>query len=82
MIAGGDLTGRMPPASQDEVGKLVAAMTERKKALRSALQETRASSQSLQECSGHLNESVRQMNDSASIQSSGSPRPSRPTWKR
>ena len=70
MIAGGDLTGRMPPASQDEVGKLVAAMTDMQKALRSALQETRASSQSLQECSGHLNESVRQMNDSASIQSS------------
>jgi len=70
LIAGGDLTGRMPPASQDEVGKLIAAMTDMQKALRSALQETRASSKSLLECSGHLNESVRQMDDSASIQSS------------
>ena len=70
LIAGGDLTGRMPPASQDEVGKLIAAMADMQKALRSALQDTRASSQSLLECSGHLNESVRQMDDSASIQSS------------
>ena len=70
LIAGGDLTGRMPAASQDEVGKLIAAMTEMQKALRSALQETRASSQALLECSGHLNESVRQMDDSANIQSS------------
>jgi methyl-accepting chemotaxis protein len=70
VIAGGDLTGRMPAASQDEIGKLIAAMTEMQKALRSALQETQASSQALLECSGHLNESVRQMDESAHVQSS------------
>lgn len=70
LIAGGDLTGRMPAASRDEVGQLIAAMTEMQTALRNALQETRASSQALLECSGHLNESVRQMDESAHVQSS------------
>ena len=73
VIAGGDLTGRMPTASQDEIGKLIAAMTEMQKALGNALQETRASSQALLECSGHLNESVRQMDESAQVQSSVAP---------
>ncbi len=70
LIAGGDLTGKMPAASRDEVGKLIMAMTEMQRALRSAMQDTRASANSLLECSGELNESVRQMEDSAQIQSS------------
>ena len=70
LIAGGDLTGKMPAASRDEIGRLISAMTEMQMALRSALQETKSSAHSLLECSGHLNESVRQMEDSAQIQSS------------
>jgi len=70
LIAGGDLTGKMPVASRDEIGRLISAMTEMQMALRSALQETKGSARSLLECSGHLNESVRQMEYSAQIQSS------------
>ena len=69
-IAGGDLTGSMPAASEDEVGKLIVAMTEMQQSLRSTLQETQSSATSLLECSGHLNESARQMDDSAHVQSS------------
>ena len=69
-IASGDLGGRMPAPSKDEVGQLVEAMTEMQQALRRAMQETRDGANSILSCSTELRRSVHQMEESASVQSS------------
>lgn len=69
-IASGELGGLMPAPSKDEVGQLVKAMTEMQQALRRAMQETRDGADSILSCSTDLHGSVRQMEESASVQSS------------
>ncbi|MCK6406741.1 MAG: methyl-accepting chemotaxis protein [Rhodocyclaceae bacterium] len=69
-IAKGDLTVSLPPASADEVGKLLAAMGDMQGALRGAMRETTGSAQAILDASRNLNEAVSQMDKSASIQSS------------
>ena len=69
-IASGDLGGRMPAPSKDEVGLLVTAMTEMQQSLRRAMQETRDGADSILSCSTDLHGSVRQMEESANVQSS------------
>lgn len=68
-IASGDLTCAIPVASKDEVGQLITAMTEMQSSLRTAMQETRRNAESILECSERLNGSVRQMENSANVQS-------------
>lgn len=68
-IAKGDLTGTLPAASDDEVGKLILAMSEMQQALRSAMRETTDSASSILNASKHLNDAVQQMDQSATIQS-------------
>ena len=68
-IARGDLTGKMPDSSKDEVGALVTAMHEMQQSLRQAMSDTRGNAESILECSSNLNESVRQMELSAGVQS-------------
>ena len=68
-IAAGDLTGKMPESTADEVGRLVSAMAEMQQSLRRALMETRANANSIFEHSGHLNDAVHQMEQSAAVQS-------------
>ena len=69
-IAQGDLTVELPPASRDEVGKLLAAMGEMQGALRNAMRETAGSAQSILGAADNLNAAVGQLNQSATIQSS------------
>ncbi|MFO1345713.1 MAG: methyl-accepting chemotaxis protein [Rhodocyclaceae bacterium] len=69
-IAKGDLTAQLPSGSEDEVGKLIHAMTEMQTALRNAMRETAASARDILGSSKNLNEAVAQMDTSASIQSS------------
>ena len=69
-IAAGDLSGRMPDVSRDEVGRLIAAMSDMQQSLRTSMKETAVSAESILDCSGQLNEAVRQMDQSANIQSS------------
>jgi methyl-accepting chemotaxis protein len=69
-IASGDLTGKLPPLSKDEVGQLIAATTDMQQSLRTAMRETRESAGSILDCSSQLNEAVAQMEKSAVIQSS------------
>ena len=69
-IANGDLTGAMPQSSKDEVGQLIKAMSEMQDSLRNTLQQTRDNAKQILDCSDSLNISVRQMEESASIQSS------------
>jgi methyl-accepting chemotaxis protein len=68
-IASGDLRGSLPPASQDEVGKLIVAMGNMQSALREAMQDSRRNAEVLLESSRQLNRSVQQMEQSASMQS-------------
>ncbi|WP_287878334.1 methyl-accepting chemotaxis protein [Aquitalea sp.] len=68
-IASGDLRGTLPPASQDEVGKLIVAMGNMQSALRDAMQDSRRNAEVLLESSRQLNRSVQQMEQSASLQS-------------
>ncbi len=68
-IAAGDLTGALPPASGDEIGKLLAAMGEMQTALRNAMRETANSAGTILDASRHLNNAVQQMDRSATIQS-------------
>ena len=69
-IASGDLTGKLPATSNDEVGQLIAATTDMQQGLRNAMKETKESAGSILDCSSQLNEAVCQMEKSASIQSS------------
>ncbi len=69
-IAAGDLTGMMPARSNDEVGKLIAALAEMQQSLRDTMQETSGSAESILDCSKHLNLSVHQMEQSTGIQRS------------
>ncbi|WP_374556748.1 methyl-accepting chemotaxis protein [Aquitalea pelogenes] len=68
-IADGDLRGSLPPASSDEVGKLIVAMGNMQTALRDAMQDSRRNAEVLLESSRQLNRSVQQMEQSASLQS-------------
>lgn len=68
-IANGDLRGCLPPASSDEVGKLIVAMGNMQSALREAMQDSRRNAEVLLESSRQLNCSVQQMEQSASLQS-------------
>ena len=61
-IANGDLTVTLPPATGDEVGKLLGAMGEMQGSLRSAMRETTASAQSILDAAQNLNDAVNQMN--------------------
>ncbi|MBW7903370.1 MAG: methyl-accepting chemotaxis protein [Rhodocyclaceae bacterium] len=67
-VAAGDLTGALPPTSDDEVGKLIAAMGEMQTALRGAMRETAGSANAILDASRHLNGAVQQMDRSATIQ--------------
>jgi methyl-accepting chemotaxis protein len=69
-IAAGDLSGTLPPASGDEIGKLIAAMGEMQTALRDAMRETANGAGNILGASQHLNNAVQQMDRSATIQSS------------
>ena len=69
-IANGDLTSTPPSASKDEVGLLIVAMNEMQHSLRDTLLKTRDSAASILNCSAELTSSVRQMEESADIQSS------------
>ena len=69
-IASGDLTGKLPATSSDEVGQLIAATTDMQLSLRNAMKETKESAGSILDCSSLLNEAVGQMEKSAGIQSS------------
>jgi methyl-accepting chemotaxis protein len=69
-IARGDLTVELPPASGDEVGKLIGAMKDMQRALRNALRETTDSAGSILGAARDLDDAVGQLNQSASIQSS------------
>ena len=69
-IASGDLTGRLPATSNDEVGQLIAATTDMQQGLRNAMKDTKESAGSILDCSSQLNETVCQMEKSANSQSS------------
>ena len=68
-IAGGDLTGPLPPISRDEIGTLLAATGEMQKALRDSMSETLGSVGDIGHASEMLNHAVRQIDLSASVQS-------------
>ena len=70
LIATGDLTGTMPTSSADEVGQLVAAMSDMQQSLRQAMSDTSDSAKSILACSDRLNDAVGQMDKSANVQSS------------
>ena len=69
-IAKGDLTVELPPASADEVGKLIGAMKDMQRALRNALRETTDSARSILGAARDLDDAVGQLNQSSGIQSS------------
>ena len=69
-IAGGDLTGKLPAGSHDEIGQLITATSDMQLGLRNAMRETKESAASIMDCSSQLNEAVVQMEQSAVIQSS------------
>ena len=69
-IATGDLRGDLPPASRDEIGKLVSAVGDMQQSLRSAMSDTLNSAGQILEASKSLNHAVGLINQSASIQSS------------
>ena len=68
-ISGGDLTGMLPAVSKDEIGQLIASMTDMQQALRTAMLENRGNAGDILACSIGLKESVDQMKQSASVQS-------------
>jgi len=71
-IANGDLTVRLPPASNDEVGTLLGGMGGMRDALHNAMRETSDSAASILGAARNLNDAVVQLNQSASVQSSAS----------
>lgn len=71
-IAAGDLRSELPPASSDEVGKLIAAVGEIQASLRSAMGDTLTSAEQIREASKSLNHAVQLIDQSASIQSTAS----------
>ncbi|WP_153116283.1 methyl-accepting chemotaxis protein [Rhodocyclus tenuis] len=68
-IADGDLTGALPPASRDEVGRMIEAMGTMQASLRGAMRETVGSAQAILDSSQQLNATTAKMNQSADIQS-------------
>ncbi len=69
-IAGGNLSGKTPAPSADEIGRLALAINDMQMALRKALLDTRGSADQIRNCSEQLTGSVQQMEESATIQSS------------
>ena len=72
LIAGGNLSGKMPEASADEIGHLAVAMSDMQLALRKAMLDTQGSADLIRNCSTQLSGSVQQMEESATRQSSAS----------
>ena len=68
-IAGGDLTGQMPPSGGDEVGRLVTAMQDMQSSLRQALRETRDNAKAINDCSVDLSAAVSEIERAAQEQS-------------
>jgi len=69
-IAAGDLRGELPEASQDEIGRLVAAMGDMQQSLRSTMGETLQGAGQILEASKSLSHAVQMIDQSASVQSS------------
>ncbi|MDX9707791.1 MAG: methyl-accepting chemotaxis protein [Azospira sp.] len=67
-IAGRDLASALPPARQDEIGKLAGAMGDMQAALRDAMRETAGSASAILNASRHLNDAVQQIDHSATVQ--------------
>jgi methyl-accepting chemotaxis protein len=80
-IAQGDLTVELPPASRDEVGKLLAAMGDMQGALRNAMRETAGSAQSILGAADNLNEAVSSLCPSTLLPTTQEKRP-RSRWIR
>ena len=68
-IASGDLSGELPTASSDEVGKLIGAVGDMQTALRTTMGETLGSATQILDASKSLNHAVQLIDQSASIQS-------------
>ncbi|MCE1243400.1 methyl-accepting chemotaxis protein [Oryzomicrobium sp.] len=68
-IAAGDLQGPVPAAGQDEVGKLIAAMAEMQRSLRTTLSQTRDNADRISSAAQQLNSGAAQLEQSASAQS-------------
>ena len=68
-IAGGDLSGRLPAASRDEIGRMFAGLGTMQEALRQAMGETRQSADEIIAASQSLNHAVDLIDQSATVQS-------------
>ena len=68
-IAGGDLSGRLPAASRDEIGRMFAGLVTMQDALRQAMGETRQSADEIISASQSLNHAVDLIDQSATVQS-------------
>ncbi|WP_415036187.1 methyl-accepting chemotaxis protein [Azonexus sp.] len=68
-IAGGDLTGDLPEAGRDEIGRLLSGVGGMQNALRQAMGETRQSANEIIEASKSLNHAVELIDQSATVQS-------------
>ena len=71
-IASGDLTGRVPPGSNDEVGRLVTALGEMQNELRATIGKTVKGAMEISNAAQGLNQTVKQMESSVTVQSSAS----------
>ncbi|MFN3986991.1 MAG: methyl-accepting chemotaxis protein [Rhodocyclaceae bacterium] len=69
-IASGDLSGRLPAASRDEVGALIAAVGEMQTALHKTISQTRGGADQVASAARQLKDSAAQVNQSSSVQSS------------
>ena len=68
-IASGDLSGRLPAASRDEIGRMFAGLGTMQEALRQAMGETRQSADEIIAASQSLNHAVDLIDQSATVQS-------------
>ncbi|QEL65631.1 methyl-accepting chemotaxis protein [Oryzomicrobium terrae] len=69
-IAAGDLQAHLPDAGQDEVGKLIAAMGDMQRSLRTTLTQTRDNADQISSAAQQLNNGATQLELSANAQSS------------
>ena len=69
-IAGGDLSGELPMAGHDEIGRMIEGLKAMQEALRQAMGETRHSADEIIEASQSLNHAVGLIDQSATAQSS------------
>lgn len=68
-VAQGDLTGQLPEAGKDEIGKLMATIGRMRDGLRDAMRETAQSSRTILDAAQQLDGAMRQMDHSAGLQS-------------